>query len=348
MTEEKTRHILPTATGFGVKRAIDVLRERHVDPAPLLRNAGLSEHDLDDRQERVSSAAQTRFLEQAAEALDDSALGLHIAMETNPREAGLLFYVASAAKTVEEALGLYGRYCRIVNEAVRLNLTRTPDGVVVEVNFVGLLRHRARQNVEFWVAVTVKGLREITGRNISPTHVGLAHGRNADLREFNRFFGCPVEFAASSDRLSFSEATLALPCITEDSHLLETLRPICEEAAKQRSTAAGTLRASIEHEVQKMLPHGKAQRERVARKLAMSTRTLSRKLADEGTTYEEVVDHLRRSLALEYVKQPGLSLSHIAWLLGYQGPTSFNHAFRRWTGQPPSSGRDGKSFFATI
>ena len=74
----------------------------------------------------------------------------------------------------------------------------------------------------------------------------------------------------------------------------------------------------------------------------MSVRTLSRRLADEGTTYAEVVDQLRRSLALQYLNDPGMSLSQIAWLLGYQGSTSFNHAFRRWTGAPPSVARREK------
>jgi AraC-like DNA-binding protein len=122
-------------------------------------------------------------------------------------------------------------------------------------------------------------------------------------------------------------------------HLLDVLRPICDDAAKQRETAPASLRASVENEAQKLLPHGRAQRRHVAQKLAMSTRTLARRLASEGTTFEEVVDELRRSLALQYIKTPCVSLSQVAWLLGYEGSTSFNHAFRRWTGRPPSAAR---------
>jgi AraC-like DNA-binding protein len=78
----------------------------------------------------------------------------------------------------------------------------------------------------------------------------------------------------------------------------------------------------------------------VAKALALSVRTLSRRLADEGTTYAEVLDQLRRSLALQYLKDPGISLSQIAWLLGYEGSTSLNHAFKRWTGHSPSVARN--------
>jgi AraC-like DNA-binding protein len=114
-------------------------------------------------------------------------------------------------------------------------------------------------------------------------------------------------------------------------------------AAKERKTKAGTLRSAVENELERLLPHGKAKAQRVAKGLALSVRTLSRRLAEEGTTYAEVVDHLRRSLALQYLKEPSMSLSQIAWLLGYEGSTSFNHAFKRWTGRSPSDARgEGK------
>jgi AraC-like DNA-binding protein len=308
----------------------------------VLRRVGLSERDFDNRQRRISASAQSKLLEYAAEALNDSAFGLHLAQQANLREVGLLFYVGSAARHVREAVALYARYSRIVNEAIRVKVLEAEGGVVVELIFVGVSRHHARQNAEFGMAAVIKALREIAGRNIHPTHVSFAHAGNSNRRELERFFGCPVEFGASIDQFALSNETLALLLITEDRHLLEALQPICDEAAKERNTAKGTLRASVENEVQRSLHHGNAQRERVAKRLAMSARTLARRLADEGTTYEEVVDQLRRSLALQYVKEPGLSLSQIAWLLGYEGSSSFNHAFLRWTGRSPSAARNEK------
>ena len=185
------------------------------------------------------------------------------------------------------------------NEAVRVKLTATPEGLVVE------------------------------------------------RPEFARFFGWPAEFGravdqgAASDMLEFSNAAVTAPLLTADPKLFKALEPFCDMAAKER-TASDTVRALVEKEVEKLLPHGKAQKRTVARAFGMSTRTFSRTLAVEGTTYEEVVDQLRRSLALQYLKEPGMSLSQIAWLLGYEGSTSFNHAFRRWTGHSPSVLHKGK------
>ena len=129
MVEDTTGQVLPTATGFAARQAIAVLRKHNIEVAPLLRRVGLSEGDLDNRQRRVSAIAQVRLLECAAEALGDSAFGLHLAQQANLRQAGLLFYVTSAARTIGETLPLYERYCRIVNEAVRVKLLPIQNGV---------------------------------------------------------------------------------------------------------------------------------------------------------------------------------------------------------------------------
>jgi AraC-like DNA-binding protein len=337
-TEHLGEGALPTVMGFGARRAIAALHKHRVPVAPLLERAGLAPQDLENTR-RLPAAAQSSLLEYAAEAIDDGAFGLHLAEQTDPREAGLLFYIASSAKDFEQALALFERYFRIVNEAVRLKVKRRREVIAVGVNFEGLSRHRAQQNAEFGVAVMLNALRVVVGRKIHPIRVTFAHGRNSHLRDFERFYGCPVEFGARSDQLEFSKAILALPLVTEDRYLLETLRPICDEAAKERDTKAGTLRSAVENEVQMLLPHGRTEKQNIAKRLGISARTLSRRLAEEGTTYEDVVDQLRRSLALQYLKDRGISLSQIAWLLGYEGATSFNHAFRRWTGRAPSVAR---------
>jgi AraC-like DNA-binding protein len=345
--------VLPTVTGFAARQAISALRKHNIAPAPLLLRAGLSEHDIaagdsNPLHHRVPAVGQAKFLDYAAEAMDDSAFGLHLAEQADPRDAGILFYVVSSAQSLGEALTLFGRYVRIVNEAVRLKLIQKPEGVDVEVEFIGVPRHNVRHNAEFGIAVILKALREVAGRNICPIRTAFAHARNSDLRDFERFYLCPVEFGrganegALSDLLEFSNDTLAIPLFSADAKLLSALQPFCDMAAKERATTKGTLRAAVENEVEKLLSSGKAKKQTIAKTLALSARTLSRRLADEGTTYEEVVDQLRRTLALQYLKDPGMSISQIAWLLGYEGSTSFNHAFKRWTGRSPFVARSEK------
>jgi AraC-like DNA-binding protein len=331
--------LVPSTTGFLARLAVAALQKRKIDPTPLLHRVGLSKEDLDDSENYISSAAQAKLLEFAAEALNDPALGFHLASGVDPRELGLVYYIASAAKDLGEAIGLLARYCRIVNEAIRVRMTRESGELVIDVHVLGVPRLLAAQYAELAIAFILKSLRLITGRNIRPRQITIIHLRKSGVREFERFCGCSVEFGGSSDQLFFSNESLASPLITEDLFLLDVLRPICDEAAKQREASVGSLRALVESEAQKLLPHGTAQRHIIARKLAMSTRTLARRLASEGTSFEEVVDELRRTLAFQYMKTPGISLSQVAWLLGYEGATSFNHAFKRWTGASPSAAR---------
>ena len=125
MTGEMPPQGLLTATGFAAREALAVLRKHNIATAPLLLRAGLSEHGLaraadEGLPQRVSAIGQCKFLEYAAEAMDDSAFGLHLARQIDPRDVGLYFYAGSAARDLGEALALFSRYCRIANEAFRL------------------------------------------------------------------------------------------------------------------------------------------------------------------------------------------------------------------------------------
>jgi hypothetical protein len=179
--------MFPTVTGFAAREAIAALQKCGVAVDPLLHRAGLSEHDLgaDGGSVRVIAIAQAKFLELAAEATDDSAFGLHLAAEIDPRDVGIFFYVGSAASDVGEALALYSRYCRIVNEATRQKLTPRPGGAGLEIEFAGLASYAARQNIEFALGCFKTAVRARTGRNVSPTTVTFSHNRNTDLREFD-------------------------------------------------------------------------------------------------------------------------------------------------------------------
>jgi hypothetical protein len=115
VTEETIGQVLPTVTGFAVEQTIAALRKHDIAIGPLLRRAGLSECDFaagggDPLHHRMSAVRQAAFLNYAAEARNDSAFGFHLAEQADPRDAGILFYVASAAQNLNEALTLFARY----------------------------------------------------------------------------------------------------------------------------------------------------------------------------------------------------------------------------------------------
>ena len=178
----------------------------------------------------------------------------------------------------------------------------------------------------------------------------LAIARNADLPEFARFFGCPAEFGRAVDQgaallmLEFSNAAVTAPLLTADPTLLKTLEPFATWRRRRAGPHRIPLRAAVEKEVEKLLPYSKAQKANRSK----SARHKHPNACAPASCPGNNIRGGRRpvgwcGLALQYLKDPGMSLSQIVWQLGYEQSTSFNHAFRRWTGRSPSEVRKRKS-----
>ena len=102
----------------------------------------------------------------------------------------------------------------------------------------------------------------------------------------------------------------------------------------------------VENAVTSLLPHGTVRADMVAKKLGMSERTLARRLSDEGVTFIEIVQQLKATLARYYLEEETMPISKIAWLLGFEEPSSFSHACKRWTGKTPRELRAGTFAFS--
>jgi AraC-like DNA-binding protein len=113
----------------------------------------------------------------------------------------------------------------------------------------------------------------------------------------------------------------------------------CEEILASREDSSPGLRHGVERIIARLLCRGEAETEVVADELGMSVRTLARRLGDLGVTFAQILDELRHDLALRYLRDPNLSLSQIAFLLGYSELSAFSHAFRRWTRTTPGEWR---------
>ncbi len=127
-----------------------------------------------------------------------------------------------------------------------------------------------------------------------------------------------------------------------DEYLNELLRRYAEDALARKPRKRLAVRSKVEDILPELLPHGGATVSEVARRLGMSSRTLSRKLAHEGTSFAEILEQLRAALAKRYIGDETLPVSEIAWLLGYREVSSLTHAFERWTGMTPRRFRSGQ------
>ena len=191
-----------------------------------------------------------------------------------------------------------------------------------------------RNQIEFWIAALIRLCRQVTNRHVVADRVSFIHRRSV-TPELNAFFGCEVRFDANADEAVFSASSLNVPIVGADPYLNQVLVKYCEEALAHRRPARNALGPRVENAMATLLPHGKAQASEIARRLGMSKRTLARRLASEGLTFATVLRHLRSDLAKRHLADRDLSVSKIAWLLGYRDVSTFTNAFKRWTGKPP-------------
>jgi len=159
-----------------------------------------------------------------------------------------------------------------------------------------------------------------------------------------RFVGTKVEFGADKDEFALNLDARELPLIHADTHLNDLLLKYCEAALADRGGDLSQLRTKVENAISSVLPHGRVRVDDVARSLGMSKRTLARRLSDEGLNFTEILQQLRRDLAVRYLGDRKLHVSKIAWLLGFQKVSAFTHAFKRWTGKTPREMRTAGAY----
>lgn len=329
---------IPTAIGSMTRLAFERARQAGVVLAPLLAKAGLTEADVLDRNVRITVRGQIDFLDLVAQAVADPFLGFHLAQACDLRELGLLYYVGASSKTLGDAWRRGSRYTSVVNEGLSLRYVEG-HAATLTFDYVGVPRHIDRQQIEFSMTALVRVCRQLTGRELAPSRVGFTHRRNEDASELSSFFSCDVEFGAPADAATFDASLKDLPVVTADSHLNELLIGYGDEVLARRAMNRGSFRSQVENAMVPLLPHGTARAGEIAKDLGVGQRTLARRLATEGATFSQVLEGLRSDLARQYLADDGLTISQIAWLLGYQETSAFTHAFKRWTGMTPREAR---------
>ena len=283
---------------------------------------------------RLSASKQIAFLEAAAEALNDDLLGFRLAEEFDLRDLGLLYYVMATADTLGDALKRASRYSRLTNEAIVFEY-REGREPVLRLAYAGIPRHADRQQIEFCMVAMVRVSRALSGRRFFPTRVSLAHVRPKRIAKFAGSLGKDIEFGSDCRRDRLPPGSAEWPLVDADPRLNKNPAQNREETL----SVARTTRARSASRLRMQSPHcfrtARRRRDVVAKKLGMSERTLARRLAEEGVTFNEILQQLKASLAIRYLEDDGMPISRIAWLLGFEEASSFSHACRRWTGKSP-------------
>jgi AraC-like DNA-binding protein len=328
----------PTAGGGITRLAYTKAKDAGVDLVLILKKAGLTLTEIEDAGARLRVRDQISFLNLVADAMEDDFLGFHLAQSSDLRELGFLYYVSASSELLGEALQRVARYGSIANEGMALRYVST-RGAGMAFEYVGVSRHVDRHQIEFFTTALVRVCRHLTGYRLFPTRVQFVHHRNGVCSDFVEFFGGKIEFDALGDGVTFAANSGHMRVVSADAYLNKILITYCEEALSRRPIRHSSFRSNVENAIVPLLPHGKAQAGEIARRLGISQRTFAWRLSFEGCNFSEVLDGLKLDLAHRYLRDEDLSISQIAWLLGYQEVSAFTHAFKRWTGKTPRETR---------
>jgi AraC-like DNA-binding protein len=182
----------------------------------------------------------------------------------------------------------------------------------------------------------------LAGRQLPAAQLTFTHDAPKDCSEHLRIFGPDVSFGAAVNCARFDAALLSTPVPNADVGLYPVLQRHAEALLREkiRSRAEANIVTLVRTCIVHNLAHDRARLSTVAQDLNQSTRTLQRKLSEAGTSFQQVLDQSRQTLAQTYLRQRDLSLSDIAFLLGFQDQSAFSHAFREWTQDSPGSYRE--------
>lgn len=270
----------------------------------------------------------------------DPAAGIKLVTGIDPSQLPPSLIAAYHARDLRDALARVARFKHLCSPEL-LHVTEDGDTCVVEPEWV----HADREVPELLVDATFGALVELarkgTRTELRPVRVELKRGGGKSEAQ-RKFYGCPVRFRSTGNRLVFRREDLDLSFASYNAELVEMLTPQLELASKVPSPKA-TASEQVRRLLRQFLSAGRPEIEAVAKDLGMSGRTLQRRIEEEGSTFRDLLSQARRELAQEYLGDPTLDLKEIVYLLGYEDAPSFYRAFRHWEGTTPALWRSRRS-----
>jgi AraC-like DNA-binding protein len=285
-----------------------------------------------DSDARIPIAVAHTLLDTVVEAVGDPDFGLKAGRAISVGDIGALDYAMSSAATVHEAIEVAARYIRLVNDGLAIRLDVEGKRAIVRLESQVVLPRTAE---DFLLSAFYRGQSHRLLRDPSQVECWFIHAEPGNKLEYERTFApAIVRFSAPCCGIVFDKSYLETPLESADSKLHSVLRKHADQMLSELPKTRN-LTEKIRTLIANELPHGQPRIGYIARQLSMSARTLERRLESDGTTFTQLLDDLRRGLAQQYVVSRDLSLSEVAFLLGFSHSAAFHRAFKRWTGQTP-------------
>lgn len=321
-----------------LSRYAEVARSVSLDPLRFLAEAGLPQSCLDAGDTLVSASAACRLLEVSAAASGAEDFGLRMGESRQLSVLGPLGMVVRDAPTLRDALSAMVRYIALHSEAVVLDVEEHESAVVVRISLLVDYAGSTRQADEMVLGSLYRMLRELVGPGWRPRRICVSHSAPANPASHVRVFGGSVDFGCDFNGIVFERNDMeAVPPAARPELAQYAQAYLDSLGARATESTAGKVRRMV----LSLLPAGDCSIDRVAAQLGVDRRTVHRKLQQEGATFSDILDEVRTSLAIHYLRNSERAVSYVAVLLGFSMQSAFSRWFRSRFGCSPSAWRAG-------
>lgn len=316
---------------------VQALESAGIDCRQLFIELHLDYAALNDPDARFAQDDMTRLWQSAVVVSGDPAIGLNMARQARPAALNVVGYALMSSRNLKEGFARLVRYQRIIAEGADLDFQPCAQGYRLSLTIIGDRLPPARQSAEGSLAGCLTFCRWLTGTPLLPLEVSFQGQPADDLEPYRQLFQAPLRFDAPRYALLFREEDVEMPLPTANEALAQLHDRFAGEYLSRFSDSKVMHRAR--QILCRLLPQGEPRREVVAQALCLSERTLQRRLQEEGSSFQQLLDDTRRDLAVQHLAQPDLAPLEIAYLLGFADPSNFYRAFKRWFGVTPGEYR---------
>jgi AraC-like DNA-binding protein len=311
----------------------DAFAQHGLDADALFAEAGIDADHSREIDLAELTDAFSRVWELAVAKTGNPAIGLTV--PSHPLNSlGVLSHVVLSASDVRSALSAVSRFMHLISPTATIDHRSDGDRCMLTLQIASGRRPVPPQRYDFYSTVLLRGMQWLTGRAVKPISFHTVAPAPADPTPWRKAFGCPVVFGASQCMIELSLADLALPIPTADRAVADLCERIAVQVAEQQG---GSVSIRVRQALMKHLSKGDPRREAIAAMLCMSERTLQRRLTEEGTSFAELVDEVRREMAQRYFAHSHFTATEITFALGFSDPSNLYRACKRWFGRSPST-----------
>ena len=299
-----------------------------LDSEAIYNAEGISKEDFKNPDKRINYSTMHGLWEKAETLIAQPCFGLRAVKIWRPSDLSALGYAWLASSSLRTALNRLNRYSRIATDFYTLELSEQGDRFILEFDFKDKTTLLTPQ-VDASMAIVLEMCRINYIDPLNPLAVSLNHSTNTCQSEYYAYYRCPIDFAQTANKI-------ALPLDVIDK-VLPSSNPYLAQLHDQIMVKYLSVldKESIIDQTKKiiadLLPSGELSDHKVSDTLHLSSRSLQRRLNDNGTTFKQLLREVREELAYEYLLRKDYSLSEIAFQLGFSEQSSFTRAFKHWT-----------------